>query len=556
MLPPPPLPPRVRAPPAISSHIGQVFFVGVVGVVLFFQLLVWGWVKFLVIGRGHNPKLLTVLSWRFQGSLIRVCYFGFYAVSSTAMFQMYLHSVANDDKRTMQLANARAGKSKGAGSGIGAAPIAATATSKLAGPVSITPITIAAGVSLLLLSLVLFGATTWVMRSPKSTEERVTVTVGSFLLKNFKRENRFFWMFRPVQILVMSFAVGILVEQPPVQIGIVASVHVVSLILVIIVRPFATKLYLVVTIIVEAVRVLCALLMLATMNTSDPAVEVLMLVLNSFTLVLLGGLEAYLFFKRVCGKRCGGEGSKGEKCVDKDSFEMRNPSHSRKSKAREVSERDKNDACSVDFAGSVDYREYSKCTPKVGISPWEEAPKDPNAWQDMWAAEDTAYAPQASVDIDEYGGPVKPAKEVVVAEVVKPRPVSKPRAADAMDVRYVGGHRIVMSHQRGTSDGIGLGDGGGAGEAEAMDEIETLLSLRLDVHHNDVGTPYYHDVATGTVTWALPSLPAGMDWGEDEDMDFQKFISPRRAATQQLSTLELDHSRMQSMHFDSYDTPH
>ena len=138
--------------------------------------------------------------------------------------------------------------------------------------------------------------------------------------------------------------------------------------------------------------------------------------------------------------------------------------------------------------------------------------------------------------------------------MVKPRPVSKPRTADAMDVRYVGGHRIVMS-QSGSSDGLGLGDGGGAGEAEAMDEIETLLSLRLDVHHNDVGTPYYHDVATGTVTWVLPSLPAGMDWGEDEDMDFQKFISPRHAATQEVSTFE-SANRMQSTHFDSYDTPH
>ena len=199
-------------PPEALFPGTMILFVAVVVIMVLFQGILWCYVRFLVVGRGRNPKLLTVLKWRFQGAMIRVCYFGFYAVSSTAVFQIYLQTTVWGPAATAATAATAAAVAKAAadedtGADTGAA---ATSPSPSFSAQSALPVTIAAGVSLTVLSLVLFGATSWIMRSGRSTEERVDITIGSLLLKPFNRKHRAFWVMRPLQILVISLSVGLL----------------------------------------------------------------------------------------------------------------------------------------------------------------------------------------------------------------------------------------------------------------------------------------------------------------------------------------------------------
>jgi hypothetical protein len=193
-------------PPEALFPGTMILFVAVVVIIVLFQGIIWCYVRFLVVGRGRNPKLLTVLKWRFQGAMIRVCFFGFYAVSSTAVFQIYLQTTVWGPAATAAaVAKAAADEDTGADTGA-----AATSPPPSFSAQSALPVTIAAGVSLTVLSIVLFGATSWIMRSGRSTEERVDITIGSLLLKPFNRRHRAFWVMRPLQILVISLSVGLL----------------------------------------------------------------------------------------------------------------------------------------------------------------------------------------------------------------------------------------------------------------------------------------------------------------------------------------------------------
>ena len=78
-------------------------FSAVLAVVVIFYACMWLFVRYVILRQRPNPKFHTIFVWRLQGIVIRACYFGFYAISSSAMFQVFLQAAGTKEVRTAVL---------------------------------------------------------------------------------------------------------------------------------------------------------------------------------------------------------------------------------------------------------------------------------------------------------------------------------------------------------------------------------------------------------------------------------------------------------------------
>jgi hypothetical protein len=76
-------------------------FSAVLAVVVLFYACMWLFVRYVILRQRPNPKFHTFFVWRLQGIVIRACYFGFYAISSSAMFQVFLQAAGTKEVRTV-----------------------------------------------------------------------------------------------------------------------------------------------------------------------------------------------------------------------------------------------------------------------------------------------------------------------------------------------------------------------------------------------------------------------------------------------------------------------
>ena len=159
-----------------------------------------------------------------------------------------------------------------------------------------------AALSLGVITLVVFGGTTWVIKRSASWEQ-VEVTVGSLLLKNYTSRHRFFWMVRPAQVLVTSVAIGAMPALPTAQVAVLTVVHAASVVAVAAVRPFRDRVVAACHVAVETTRLLCVALLFAILARPNPAVELAILVLNALTIVFLGAVECRVLWRNFCEYR-------------------------------------------------------------------------------------------------------------------------------------------------------------------------------------------------------------------------------------------------------------
>jgi hypothetical protein len=146
---------------------------------------------------------------------------------------------------------------------------------------------------------------------------RVQVTLGS-LLVHFKPGQRTFWVTRPAQILATGLTMGLLHAAPVAQVACLATIHTASLASILWWRPFKAKEYFIVTVIVEALRLLCVVLLFAVIDAPSVGVEVATIAINTITILMLCGIECVALFgtlrARFCGRRgIGGGGGYAKK---------------------------------------------------------------------------------------------------------------------------------------------------------------------------------------------------------------------------------------------------
>ena len=264
-----------------------VLFTALVGASLVFFVLLVLFTHFVVLRgkQGLNQRFVHVLRWRMQGLVLKACFYGFYAISSSAMFQVFLQF---------------------------AEP---AVTMNRSSTLSQNGTTATALVSLTLFSLIIFGGCSWVLAKSES-KEQVEITIGALVIK-YKPSHRFFWAVRPAQILVIGIVMGTMGAHPHAQIGALAAMHFLSLVAVVVVKPFKDVSYGVVASVVEALRFVCICLMFVIIDQPSSAIEVTTVALNTLALFLLGGVEVCELFagwrrRRREAKEAKGGGGEGE----------------------------------------------------------------------------------------------------------------------------------------------------------------------------------------------------------------------------------------------------
>ena len=220
---------------------------------------------------------VTLLGWRLQGLTLRACYHGFYAVSSSAVFQVFLQASAPTPTPTTTPTTTSSSRVVPAAN----ATLASTAVAVLA---------------ILVFFLIIFVGGALALRTSNVNEPRTRVLVGTLVVQ-YKPSHRLFWMVRPAQILVTALAMALMSAAPTAQVAVLIAVHALSLIAVVVFRPFNDKVHFLVAVAVEVMRLVCCALLLAVLEAPSLGVELASILLNTATIFLLCAVECV----NVCG---------------------------------------------------------------------------------------------------------------------------------------------------------------------------------------------------------------------------------------------------------------
>jgi hypothetical protein len=144
--------------------------------------------------------------------------------------------------------------------------------------------------------LIIFVGGALALRTPKVDESRTRVLVGTLVVQ-YKPSHRLFWLVRPVQILVTALAMALMSAAPTAQVAVLIAVHALSLIAVVVTRPYNDKAHFIVAVAVEVMRLVCCALLLAVLEAPSLGVELASILLNTATIFLLCTAECV----NVCG---------------------------------------------------------------------------------------------------------------------------------------------------------------------------------------------------------------------------------------------------------------
>ena len=286
----------------LTTMSGFLIFVAVVVAVHVLKMLYTRWQARR--GSERHAHQADLQRWRFRGMVVKICYYGFFAVSSTAMLQIY---VTVDETTTTA--------SGGSGGGVGA------------GAVTL------AVIMLVLLLVVVFAGSCWILRGGRASEEQAEYAIGALLLKPYKPSHRQFWVVRAVQILAASCSTVLLQHHPAAQVSILVGIHAASLVSAAVAKPFRSRFVAATALSVEVARLACALLMFASLENPDAAVEVATLIIHLLVILCLGAVELSVVVRAVLawhrrgapghGSGGGGGGGGGKRVhFDRDSEDI------------------------------------------------------------------------------------------------------------------------------------------------------------------------------------------------------------------------------------------
>ena len=259
-------------------------FTVLLGVVMFLSCVLWAADRFIKMRRRAAPgglaaplenpavSFATMLGWRMQGLTLRACYHGFYAISSSAIFQVFLQASQSPPPSSTNTG--------------GSPPSPKTA--------DLGSSTAVAMLAILSFGMIIFVGGALSLRKSKAGDQRTQVVIGS-LVVHFKPAYRLFWLVRPLQILVVALAMGLLSSHPVGQVAVIVAVHAVSLVVLLAARPFEGTAHLVVAVFVELLRLACCAMLFAVLETPSPGVELGSILLNTATIFLLCAVECVNF---------------------------------------------------------------------------------------------------------------------------------------------------------------------------------------------------------------------------------------------------------------------
>ena len=223
-------------------------------------------------------SFVTLLGWRLQGLTLRACYYGFYAVSSSAVFQVFLQASASTPKPTTT-------------------PTTTSSSRVVPAAKATLAVTAVAVLAILVFFLIIFVGGALALRTTSKVDEPRTRVVVGTLVAQYKPSHRLFWLVRPVQILVTALAMALMSAAPTAQVAVLIAVHALSLIAVVVARPFNDTVHFLVAVVVEVTRLVCCALLLVVLESPSLGVELASILLNTLTIFLLCAVECV----NMCG---------------------------------------------------------------------------------------------------------------------------------------------------------------------------------------------------------------------------------------------------------------